>query len=74
MLNCHADGSAATEAAAAVIWYVCASDMGIRIPVRASHATCCEARLRLVTHSKGSEKRVVSSSIKSDSITESKSP
>ena len=36
MLNCHADGSAATEAAA-VIWYVCASDMGIRIPVRASH-------------------------------------
>ena len=50
MLNCHADGSAATEAAA-VIWYVCASDMGIRIPVRASHATCCEA-LRLVTHSK----------------------
>ena len=72
MLNCHADGSAATEAAA-VTWYVCASDMGIRIPVRASHATCCEA-LRLVTHSKGSEKRVVSSSIKSDSITESKSP
>ena len=43
MLNCHADGSAATEAAA-VIWYVCASDMGIRIPVRASHATCCEAQ------------------------------
>ena len=31
MLNCHAATSAA-----AVIWYVCASDMGIRIPVRAS--------------------------------------
>ena len=27
----------ALVAAAAVIWYVCASDMGIRIPVRASH-------------------------------------
>ena len=73
MLNCHADGSAATEAAA-VIWYVCASDMGIRIPVRASHATCCEAQAEASDPFKGSEKRVVSSSIKSDSITESKSP